>query len=70
MVWLYLVPNMKTWPTSMPFASFRVAVSAGRPDRRFGHFAKICELFHLKVAVPVGVQIMRIGFDSRRPQHL
>ena len=37
MVWLYLVPNMKTWPTSMPFValstpSFR---GDGSPARAF-----------------------------------
>ena len=59
MAWLYLVPSMKTWPTSIPLVVFRIAVLPWRGIAG-PRVAQIRELLHVKIARPVDVDQMRI----------
>ena len=64
MAWLYFVPSINTCPTSMPFVGFEHAVFSRRGIARFG-ISEIGELFYLKIAIPVGVDV-----DAYRPDCL
>ena len=60
MVSLYLVPSMKTCPTSMPLVAFNVPSCLGDGSPVAGA-AEIGKLLDLKITIPIRIDIVCIA---------